>query len=320
MTNRIIRKPSRGKKLLPTVLAVVAVAGPIVIATMNTPRSAQAQTAITASPTFEVASVKRSAGTGGQGAAARAIGWGDVTGRVTLEYVTLQEVLRHVFSLQPYQLSGPPWLGSELYDILAIVPRGAPKEEIPLMFQVLLEDRFKLKFHRETLVAPVYALVVGEGGPRLKEPVPDDTSEVPTEKVTGRGQNMSIFRSGTGSWGRFKLTVANGTLHNEFASITMKVLASYLNEEFFDLPVIDMTDLQGSYQATLDILLSDLPKAPDRQTINQGDADQAVPRSSDPRGNSVRESLQKLGLRLERRRAPTERFMIDHVEKVPTEN
>lgn len=30
------------------------------------------------------------------------------------------------------------------------------------MFQSLLEDRFKLKFHRDTKVLPVYELVIGK--------------------------------------------------------------------------------------------------------------------------------------------------------------
>ena len=78
-----------------------------------------------------------------------------------------------MYDLQAYQLSGPAWLDTEPFDILATVPAGAPKDQIPLMFQDLLAERFKLKFHRETQTAASYALVVGEGGPKLKEALPD---------------------------------------------------------------------------------------------------------------------------------------------------
>jgi uncharacterized protein (TIGR03435 family) len=64
---------------------------------------------------------------------------------------------------------GPRWLGTDLYDINAIAEGGASEEMMrgPMM-QALLEERFKLKLHRETREAPVYELRVAKGGPKLK--------------------------------------------------------------------------------------------------------------------------------------------------------
>jgi uncharacterized protein (TIGR03435 family) len=123
-----------------------------------------------------------------------------------------------------------------------------------------------------------------------------------------------------------KTRFANGVLHTEFAGMTMKSLTEYLNQYpdtqyvigLLDLPVVDMTELKGSYQVTLDISRGDMPRA--RGPANQEDASQALPTASDPPGNSVRASLQKLGLKLERRRLPVEKFVIDLVERTPTEN
>ena len=279
-----------------------------------------------APPAFEVASVKPSTGAGGQTAAERARGWGDITGRVNLEGIQLTDVLLRAYGLQPYQLSGPAWLDADPVDILAVVPAGAPKRQIPLMFQALLEERFKLRFHRETQVAPAYALVAAADGPKLKESVPDDIDVDPTVTDTRRGGSGSISSEGTGPFGMAKTRLANGILHTEFASMTMKMLTEYLNQYpdtqyvvgLLDLPVVDTTELKGSYQVTLDISRGDMPRV--RGPANQADAGQALPTASDPPGNSVRASLQKLGLKLERRRLPLEKFVIDHIERTPTEN
>lgn len=281
--------------------------------------NAQTKTAAGASPVFEVASVKPSIAD--RTAAATKRSWGDVTGRVTLVHIPLQYLLLQVYDLQPNQLSGPTWLESEFFDIFAVVPAGAPKKQIPLMFQALLAERFKLKFHRETQVAQVYALVVGKGGPKLKESMPDDTDVAPSMKLTGNGEKTSISGTDTGPFGRAKLTFANGFVHGEFASITMRALAEFLSQGGkFDLPVVDMTGLRGSYQVPLDYSMSEMSLATGRQPADQVNADQPVPKASDPSGVSLRESLQKLGLKLERRRLPNEKFVIDHVERTPTPN
>ena len=64
---------------------------------------------------------------------------------------------------------GPGWIDSERYTINAKAENDANAYlmEGPLL-QTLLENRFKLKIHRETREIPVYNLVVAKGGPKLK--------------------------------------------------------------------------------------------------------------------------------------------------------
>jgi uncharacterized protein (TIGR03435 family) len=81
-----------------------------------------------------------------------------------------------------------------------------------------------------------------------------------------------------------------------------------------------MTELKGTYQVTLEIPPSEMPSARRGPPESQGDAGQPVPTASDPSGASVRNSLEKQGLRLVRRRLPIEKFVIDHIERTPTEN
>jgi uncharacterized protein (TIGR03435 family) len=284
---------------------------------------AQTGAAPSALPKFEVASVRASVSTGGQLASERERGWGNVTGRVNLLHIPLRFVLLRVYNLRSYQLSGPAWLETEPFDILANVPAGTPKEQIPLMFQDLPAERFKLKFHRETQTSPVYALVVAEGGPKVTEGLSDDPGEADavSTKISGTAENRSKSGTLTGKFGSFKLTAANGSLRWEFAGIGMNGLAEFLSQGLVDLPVVDMTNLGGSYQVPLEVSMSDMPKGANQPPADQGGAGQPATGASDPPGGiSVRGSLQKLGLRLVRQRAPIEKFVIDHVERVPTGN
>src|SRR5207245_11222603 len=71
------------------------------------------------------------------------------------------------------KFNGPDWLGSERYDIVAKLPPNSSRDQIPLMLQTLLAERFKLTLHREKKVMPVYALVAGKNGSKLH---PADTA------------------------------------------------------------------------------------------------------------------------------------------------
>jgi uncharacterized protein (TIGR03435 family) len=78
------------------------------------------------------------------------------------------------------------------------------------------------------------------------------------------------------------------------------------------LPVVDMTELRGRYRLVLDVTLADL-----RNTPGGGD------RVADTEAmvlKSFNSGLRKLGLQLERRQGRVEMIIVDHVERVPTEN
>jgi hypothetical protein len=64
---------------------------------------------------------------------------------------------------------GPSWMNSDLYQIDAKA-EGTPNRATMLgpMLQMLLEDRFRMKFHIEAKEASVYVLTVGKGGPELQ--------------------------------------------------------------------------------------------------------------------------------------------------------
>src|ERR1035438_4799324 len=130
------------------------------------------------SPTFEVASVKpaepqppgqmRIRMSGGPGTAD--------PGQLTYTNVALKDVLMNAYGVKGDQINGPKWLDSERFDIAAKIPEGATKEQFKLMLQNLLAERFKLTLHHETKELPMYALVVGKGGSKLKESVDEDAA------------------------------------------------------------------------------------------------------------------------------------------------
>ncbi len=63
---------------------------------------------------------------------------------------------------------GPDALSTDRYDVIAKVTPDASKEQRMVMLQSLLAERFKLVVHRETKELPIYALVAGKNGPRLR--------------------------------------------------------------------------------------------------------------------------------------------------------
>ena len=69
--------------------------------------------------------------------------------------------------MKEYQVSGPSWMSSELYDIFAKAAGPASDSQMKPMLQTLLADRFKLALHREKKELQVYALVQGKNPPKL---------------------------------------------------------------------------------------------------------------------------------------------------------
>jgi len=245
--------------------------------------------------------------------------WGEGTGKVDLRHIQFQALLLRAFDVKAYQLIGPSWMTGEFYDISANAPAGATKEQIDQMFQALLADRFKLQAHRETQTSPVLALVVAKGGPKFEEvkegeppPAPDKGPLIQTGSDGARRMSGTIRG---GPFGEVRLTSERGFNHNEFMKVTMKQFAEYLSMGLVGLPVIDRTELPGSYHLTLDVSYADMGI----RATPAADSG-AAPSAAEPAGGSVFESLQKLGLKLEAQKAPIEKLIVDHAEKVPTGN
>ena len=79
--------------------------------------------------------------------------------------VTLRDAIRGAYKVNDFQIAGPDWMSSVRFQVDAKLPAGAATDQIPEMFQALLEERFKLTWRREPKEMQVYALLVGKDGP-----------------------------------------------------------------------------------------------------------------------------------------------------------
>src|SRR5208283_5940677 len=125
------------------------------------------------SQTFEVASDKPAAPykggpihiatTGGPGT--------DDPTRLTFSNATLTMVLQSAFDLQDTQkINGPEWLNIDMFDITATLPRSATKDQMRIMLQNLLAERFHMAWHREKQDLPGYVMIAVKGRVRVAAP------------------------------------------------------------------------------------------------------------------------------------------------------
>jgi len=250
-------------------------------------------------------------------------------GRVTYNGVPLILLLQNAYGVKRYQISGPSWLDTERFDIVAKVPDGATKEQFNIMLQNLLVERFGIAFHRETKEFPLYELSVAKNGPKLKPaaPAPAGVSETATGEKQGP---PPIGKDGIPQLpaGRPNaiMMMRPGQMRIVATMQPLQRLADMLGNQLGS-PVIDKTGLRGNYDFKLEFAvepgqgLPGLPPPPPPPP--GGDAGPAKGGfASDPSDapslfNAVQEQL---GLKLEKRKGPLEVLVIDHAEKTPSEN
>jgi len=201
-------------------------------------------------------------------------------GRLTIRDESVEVLIKLAFGLRDYQFSGPGWLRTERYDIVATTAAPQTRAAQLAMLRQLLVERFRLAVHRETRTIAVYALVVGKGGPKLK-PM-DANLPAPFELYS----NFSMAP-----------TAGGATELRGFGS--MGQLSDFLTR-VAERPVLDRTGIAGNFEIRLLCAIDGFPGF-----------------ETSP---SVFDAVQtQLGLKLEGRTSPVEVTVVDHVEK-PTEN
>jgi uncharacterized protein (TIGR03435 family) len=165
-----------------------------------------------------------------------------------------------------------------------------PDAQLRLMLQALLADRFKLAFHRQSKEIPVYALVLGKNGPKLHPSESDGES-------TTKGNKLSI----------------------EVKNTSMAQLADLLTNPL-GRPVMDETGLKGRYDFTVDLapyMAGDCISSP---CASQSVGAQMAEHGPDMADVATRALRDQIGLSLESRKSQVEILVIDHAERIPTEN
>ncbi len=235
---------------------------------------------------------------------------------------------------------GPDWSDGANYTIEAKAEGETDPEVLRLMLQSLLEERFGLEFHNETREKPVYALVVADGGHKLKQATDENGNPIvslPSPESNNAKVEEAIRKGLPPPVGSNIITVKakidpNGGIMQEstFNATTMQRFADAL-KNMVGRRVIDRTGLTGVYDikmesavdmqlggAGLMVMAPPGAAAPPGVTTPPGATGPAP--SSDPSGPSVFTALQEqLGLKLEADEAPLEHIVIDSAER-PSEN
>lgn len=261
-----------------------------------------------AKPEFEVASVKPSVPGVMRGLAMRGGPGTNDPGRLTIENYPLESLILTAYDLKTYQLTGgPDWLMGNFgpfaarFDISAKILDATTKEQFHLMLQNLLVNRFKLALHREQREMPVYELVLAKNGPKFK-PSPkdpaatDDVSPSASSKLTMGSDGFPVLPPSV------SMAWVNDRARMRATKETMETFAGKLSVQM-DRPVRNMTGLKGEY----DFELFWLPDSVAAADMNAGP--------------TLAQAVQdQLGLRLESKKGPVDVLVIDHIEKIPTEN
>ncbi len=267
---------------------------------------------------FEVASI-RPADPSGRIAGPRAP---SSPGRFKEENTTLVSLAMRAFGLkQIFQIEFQPWMITERFSVEATFPAGATSDDLPIMIQHLLEERFGLVFHREARKMPGFEMVAAKPGPKLAksaEPRPAADPGPTFEMKNGVPQ----FTKNAGS-GQLMVAVPTPTAMWRGRNETMKTLADKLASQL-GAPVLDRTGLEGEFD--YDLTFTPEPKSLPAYMVVTGPAT-AIPSQETPKDDFLtnpllRNALQiQLGLKLQPiKDVPAEVIVLDSARKEPTAN
>jgi uncharacterized protein (TIGR03435 family) len=271
---------------------------------------------------FEVASLKASAPPDGRGIMIGCRGGPETKDPIqyTCQNMDLSNFVTMAYGMSYYQLTAPDWMRTVRFDLRAKVPEGATKDQLKLMVQSMLVERFKLAVHHETRELAKFDLVVAKSGPRLKpageaQAPKDPASEPPRPPGPPPRDKDGYPILGSGRPG---MAMMNGKARMYDPGMTMEALAARLGGQM-GKPVTDATGLQGKYEVSL-FWSAEMMRAPPAVAAGVG----PIPMASTPEGDSgptLQQALQdQLGLRLEAKKGPVDFLVVDHMEKAPSEN
>ena len=197
------------------------------------------------------------------------------------DQVTVRNMLAVMYRIPARQIvGGPEWVYTENFDVVGRADGRYSIDELHVMFENLLMDRFNLKLHFASETGPVYVLRVANSGLKMKA-VPADTAR----------------RSPIQSTDGYRVTGEQ---------VPLNYLCFWLGQmlQSNQRPVVDRTGLTGTYSFKLrfrpesepSVSAADLGEAEDLPSIFQALRDQ-------------------LGLELTPEKGPVSKLVIDHIEK-----
>ena len=233
-------------------------------------------------PAFDTASIRRAADDSKERTVA-------VTpASIRLESASLLDCLEEAYGVTPHQISGPTWIRTERFDIIARTSEPLTRSEMMVRLQTLLTERFKLSLRRTTRESRAYALVVHKNGPRLA-------------KASGDGEGRREPAPG----------VALG-----FVNTSMPELAVYLGRQSpIAAPVVDHTHLAGRFDFVLTFVPARGSSDHDIKAVVEGKMTMI-----EGGVTAYRDALAAIGLGLESHRGPLDVLVVDRAERIPAAN
>jgi uncharacterized protein (TIGR03435 family) len=201
-------------------------------------------------------------------------------GQVVMVNQSLRRLIERGYNVKPFQVIAPEWTENVCFDITAKYPEDTKNSDRPAMLKTLLEDRFKLTTHPESKELPGYALVLAKGGLKIKPVEPDKENNGTSSHSSNTGVSLKV------------------------TAVSMEDLADYLARRVGS-KVIDSTGVTGVYTFELHWTLD----------ASGGPAAGAAAEFA-----AIQEAFGSLGLRLQAQKVPVQMVVVDHVERVPTEN
>lgn len=217
--------------------------------------------------------------------------------RIAATGITLRGLIAAAYGVLSDQVLGPGWIGDERYVLQAKVPPGATREQVSLMLQNALTERFKLVVHHEKRQFQIWELGIGKEGPKLKEAASQSAPPQMNTQVRD-GVRHDMYRT---------FRISNSDRNDSGPSLD-SILTLYLAATGMVAPgtlpsVVDRTGLTGKYDFDLEYLG---PAFRDRTDVS---------------GPTLFDALEKqLGLRLEQKKATLDAVIVDHAEKTPEED
>jgi len=208
-----------------------------------------------------------------------------------------------MFQIAEFRSKLPDWAQTAHFDIQARAIGNPTKDDMRLMMQSLLAERFHLRIHRETRVQPVYLVVLtspGKTGPQLTPHPADDPACAKTvfPHVIGGAYPIACGASAQvvpDKPGDFAAAGYNVTM--EWIAMSLGGAANITGRR-----LIDQTGLPG----TFDFKIEFFPEPA------QSDAGP----DAIPVGPSFAQALKsQLGLKIEAQKRPTDVIVIDGLDK-----
>ena len=247
--------------------------------------------------------------------------------RVVFHKYALLQLLTTAYGVSEYQISGPAWLvkagylDADRFEIIATLPAGTTKAQYLLMLQDLLMERFHLKVHGAQVEAPVYELVIGKNGPKLKESsVRADVSEHEADMLQAIKNNdfsklgpigKDGFHAMAPGYPAVQPMVRGDRMLCRFVSYSMPAFAAWLADDVKSL-VQDRTGLKGVYDFDIEFQrrLQAAPAGADGGALS---GDEGAP-------DLFGAVQSQLGLKMVGRKGQVEMLVVDSADRAPSAN